>query len=129
MNKSLTEQWRDGTLPAGHYYCKLYYNGFKPRIQECVKSAYSPKSCIPMSCGCEGEEILCPVPSYEDICYLNKRLGELAKDVDELQGSFPDLANDYKHLKKQLAIATKALKDMPEMSRAQRALREMEGVK
>lgn len=64
MTNTLTEQWREGNLPVGHYYCKLYYNGFKPRIQECVKSAYSPKSCIPMSCGCEGEEVLAPVPSY-----------------------------------------------------------------
>ena len=36
---------------------------------------------------------------------------------------------EYQLLKKKLEIATKALKDMPEMSRAQRALKEIEEVK
>ena len=55
-------------------------------------------------------KVLATVPSYDEICYLNKRLGELAKDVDELHSSFPDLVNDYKRLEQQLAEAHKCIK-------------------
>ena len=48
---------------------------------------------------------------------------------EELKKYVPDPDGEIERLQKQLRIATKALKDMPEMSRAQRALKEMEGVK
>ena len=85
MTKILTEQWRDGKLPRGHYYCKLYYNDFKPRIQECVKSRYDSKSCIPMSCGCEGEEVLAPVPSYEELQELKEQLQEANAIIKDMR--------------------------------------------
>ena len=105
MTKSLTEQWREGKLPAGHYYCKLYYSGFKPRIQECVKSRYDSKSCIPMSCGCDGEEVLAPVPSYSEYQALKDNC-ELTHT--RLKGTHQKIAQ----LKKKIGIATKALEEL-----------------
>lgn len=133
MTKTLTEQWREGTLPAGNYYCKLYYNGFEPRIQECVKSAYSPKSCIPMSCGCEGEEVLSPVPDYYDC----KRLMYDSIELDKARKKIDELVQKMHILEKRLEIATKALKEYANCKptewmscvTADDALKEMEGVK
>lgn len=85
MTKTLTKQWREGKLPRGHYYCKLYYNDFEPRIQECVKSRYDSKSCIPMSCGCEGEEVLAPVPSYDEYKRLQEQLSEANEVIENMK--------------------------------------------
>lgn len=112
MSKELTEQWRNGTLPVGHYYCKLYYNGFKEKIQECVKSAYSLKSCIPMSCGCEGEEVLAPVPTYKE--YLKLESDSLAKQegvelVAELENAIGSQA-DY--FRQQISVLEDRVKEL-----------------
>ena len=85
MTKTLTEQWRDGTLPVGNYYCKLYYNGFKEKIQECVKSRYDSKSCIPMSCGNKDEEVLAPVPSYEEVKHWDEFANKIMDEVEKLK--------------------------------------------
>lgn len=96
MTKTLTEQWREGTLESGHYY-------IRSGLSTSVEIRYLGNGFF------EGNiEVLTPVPSHDE---------------------YKQLVSKTEQLEKKLAIAIKALKDMPEMSRAQRALREMEGVK
>lgn len=107
MTKTLTEQWREGTLPQGNYYvnAKNIYNGdlYKGEIDHFNGEAHWFRFA-------GVEEVLEPVPSYDE----------------------------YKRLHEQLAIATNALKEYAEIEThdwvdsqavAKRALKEMEGVK
>lgn len=57
----LTEQWKKGELSDGYYYCKLILNNMKPSVERCKAH------CIPMGVSADkGEEVLAPVPSYEE---------------------------------------------------------------
>jgi len=114
MTKTLTEQWREGTLPEGHYY--FQYGKCAPFIKDSY-TADELKRCI----DAENIKALAGVPTYAEFMDLMSNL----KYIDK----YRELISKTDKLEKQLAIARKALKDMPEMSRAQRALREMEGVK
>ena len=133
MTKTLTEQWREGKLPRGHYYCKLYYNDFEPRIQECVKSRYDSKSCIPMSCGCEGEEVLAPVPNYDEHNEFVQKIHILNEQNTKQYNELCEEIKKNNILKKKLELATKALQYYADgtlgSSVARQALKEMEGVR
>ncbi len=118
MTKTLTEQWREGTLPKGWYYlldCDgkewfRYLTGRKPDADfvKCFK------------------EVLAPVPSYDEW------QAELASN--------DELLNVQKRLEKKLEIAIRALKKIIRdyeingigylcVTRAKQALKETEGVK
>ena len=69
MTKTLTEQWRDGTLPQGNYY--IVIRGIEKEqmmidyyIPELHHFEIKPTECI--------KEVLAHVPSYDEI----KRLQE-----------------------------------------------------
>jgi hypothetical protein len=110
MTKTLTEQWREGTLESGHYYIQWSFD-CDPRPRNMIDffdKEYSDGGEFMLQQHKYIEEVLAPVPSYDE---------------------HKELVSKTEQLEKKLEIATKALKDMPEMSMAQRALREMEGVK
>ena len=131
MTKTLTEQWREGTLPENWYYIHL-------------KSDWGGIDCITINyCDEDGvfeeypdediKEVLAPVPSYseyqslKDNCELtHTRLKGAHQKIDKLE--------------KQLEISTKALKEIQEYTKeyslpsytgmlCHKAIKEMEGVK
>ena len=71
MTKTLTDQWRNGTLKRGSYYIRIITGNEKSDYFEgkkfCFWSDY------------EVEEVLAPVPSYTDLCELKQEL-EICKD-------------------------------------------------
>lgn len=138
MTKTLTEQWREGTLPLNHYYVKtkigkygidntvLTFDEDKPR----TKLAYSDYT----------KEVLAPVPSYDEVKEMSQKIKRLEFDNEalemahnegkeinaELEQYNKDLLKDHtrivmecdrllaenKQLEKRLEIATKALKEI-----------------
>lgn len=72
MTKTLTEQWREGTLPDGDYYIKgafdddIYISQLDYEIEEDKR--------LPI------EEVLAPVPSYTELTLMagNYRLAKKA---------------------------------------------------
>ena len=59
MTKTLTEQWKDGTLPRGCYYISFLETDKNPII-------YNVDDFSIKYCQWHWEEVLAPVPSYEE---------------------------------------------------------------
>lgn len=93
--KSLTEQWREGTLPCGAYYVNRLNE-----IRVYLVTYEDNKNTH------EIYEVLAPVPSYEE--YQGLLSDNLA--LDEAKEINAELEYKVKKLKQQLVIATKALK-------------------
>ena len=100
MTKTLTEQWREGTLPEGYYYTKgafdddIYISHFDYEFEEDKR--------LPV------EEVLAPVPSYDHFSQLVKKIESLQERLNECEealveayddcydeGFEPDLAKEY----------------------------------
>ena len=118
MTKSLTEQWREGTLPKGWYYVKTHCEEIKKlycgdgeslELDDPETSAYyfyhrkHDKGQV---------EVLAPVPSYDE----DKKLQEQLKETkQELQIRINDNADMYAKLCNalmQLEEANAIIKDM-----------------
>ena len=116
MTKTLTEQWREGTLPDGAYYILVdKYEQNEPEIDVgvCYNSTFEWWIV---------KEVLAPVPGYSEYQAL--------KDNCEfthtrLKGTHQKITQ----LEKKLEIATKALDHCQGFDFVQYALKEMEGVK
>ena len=113
MTKTLTEQWRDGELPKGLYYTHSS-NGRKGfSIHTCSKShMFSPYDKMAH----QTEEVLAPVPNYNEYKelvtkteQLEKKL-EIAKNALEHMAKFPTYYHDYTG-----DAAKKALKEMEDI--------------
>lgn len=127
MSKSLAEKWKNGTLSLNYYYIKL--QSWKYGIDHTVMSADGdlPKTKFAYS-DFATEEVLAPIPSYEQFIGLMDDSKELDKAYDKI-----------KLLEKKLSIATKALEQYANSPigsayhltgiTACIALKEMEGVK
>lgn len=150
MTKTLTEQWKDGELSNGRYYVKDWdgtINRFVAQNKILWRDSNNP---IYAS---ERIEVLAPVPSYDEYRELLD-LNVYEKDRKKVMR----LEDKVKHLQKKLEIATKALKEYADeknwrtattvintdyfeyecsmynlknngFEEAQKALKEMEGVK
>ena len=134
MTKTLTEQWRDGTLPEGYYYITskkwgMLIDRYRDQINDCGHKWRGFDNCQGVV-----EEVLAPVPSYDE-WHKVKDLGLRPDYTDHIE-KWEDCAR----LTKKLEIATKALKDIKVYSQrdwdeyncmecADKALKEMEGVK
>lgn len=132
MSKTLTEQWREGTLENGFYYVM---SGWSTSIE----IRYLGEGFF------EGNiEVLAPVPTYDEYRELLD-LNVYEKDRKKVMR----LEDKVKRLQKQLCIATKALKEYADITNwddgvfmcvydgtsfadeesAEEALKEIEGVK
>lgn len=73
MTKSLTEQWREGTLEFGFYYVSF------PNEEPQIYSSEYLKNYVNVKDG-DNIEVLAPVPSYDENKKLKEQL-EIAKIV------------------------------------------------
>lgn len=128
MTKTLTEQWREGTLPEGYYYTKVINILDKERImidyyiQELHHFEIMPSEYV--------KEVIVEAPTYQD--FVQQR--DFVKDHQKV-------LIENMNLKRKLEIATKALKEIAfeigdlesdygyHYELAKKALKEMEGVK
>ena len=95
---SLTELWQKGELPEGHYYVKDGENLIAEYLD-----GYFYNNGEPMTSFSGGvDEVLAPVPSYEEWKQMNKWCEEF---------NALNLVKENEKLKKQLAIAVEALKE------------------
>jgi hypothetical protein len=140
MTKTLTEQWKDGELPVGSYYINLVGGIEKVDFFEGLEWERTKDFGI--------EEVLAPVPSYDEYCNLVFQANKPKKPLSDVMMCY-DTEREKKvvePLQKQLAIATKALKEYNNrlnwdirgvsfmkynkgFTIARKALKEMEGVK
>ena len=135
MTKTLTEQWREGTLAGGDYYIKTTGLGIDKIIVDYYEEELKQFDGL---CYCSVAEVLAPVPSYDEYEQLVSNSDDLVQKVHILNEQntkqYNELCDEIKKnniLEKLLAIATKALKEYMTFCRhpAEEALKEMEGVK
>lgn len=81
MTKTLTEQWREGTLPEDCYYI-LTKNGHIRKDRTCFYS-HTDEQCFCFTSNRDIEEVLAPVPSYDEYKRLQKQLKEANKAIKE----------------------------------------------
>ena len=112
MTKSLTEQWKDGTLDYGWYYIKIYWGaGY-----DIVFDNYNATTKMFSDFGSSVKEVLAPVPSYDEVKEMSQKIERLELDNEALEMAHnegkeinAELVSKTEKLEKQLAIATKAL--------------------
>ena len=124
MTKTLTEQWRDGTLAMGYYYVSTppSYGGEQIKYLDDDCSFGLGEDII--------QEVLAPVPSYYEFLVLSD-FKKIEKDaIDNIVKIYTE------KLEKKLKIAKKALEDILndgddywDKDKAQEALTKMKGVK
>ena len=113
MTKTLTEQWRNGTLEQRYYYVKYFGNGQKPFVEIELKNFLLDLVKVKDS---DKIGVLAPVPSYDEYKRLQEQLAIATKALKEYARGDSDAGND-------------CLYEMPAPSLAQQALKEIEGVK
>ena len=82
MSKTLTEQWREGTLPKGLYYTRSssgrkgfsFHTGSK-------RNMFSPYDRMAHQI----EQVLAPVPSYDEYKRLQEKLRIATKALEEIK--------------------------------------------
>lgn len=136
MTKTLTEQWREGTLKSGTYYIKVKYGDDLIDTFDYYNDRNNEWSFVR-----DVREVFDIVPSYDEFLALS-----YFKTIDEdaiqklIKENNCELIKKTEQLEKQLAIATKALKDIKEHTKelslpsytgmlCHKAIKEMEGVK
>lgn len=106
-SEQLTEQWKKGELPSGWYYLKVNEELANcPVIAECVDD-YNlglPLSYFYDFDVAKIEQVLAPVPSYDELQNMNKA-------VNECMSANIKLVEQNAQLKKLLKKANKFLKD------------------
>ena len=110
MTKTLTEQWRDGTLPDGKYYIKL-----EPNFTERYDIGYSEGGDFVLYNIEDIEEVLAPVPSYKEYNKLRKlplKCFQLEEDNSALMVINKDMCKETERLQEQLKEANHILKDV-----------------
>jgi len=132
--KSLTEQWREGTLPRGGYYIKLLDGSIKQTDYDNISKTFDTEY---FRYNVSVKEVLAGVPSYDEYKELVSNPDELpTEQVLNLQKMVEDecsrrceLETKCSQLEKKLAIATKALDKCQGFDFVQYALKEIEEVK
>jgi len=106
MTKTLTEQWRDGTLAGGDYYIKTTNLGIDKIIINYYEEELKQFDGL---CNCSVAEILAPVPSYD------KWQAELDSN-DELLNVQKRLEKKIKLLEEQLNNALETMGQVAKLS-------------
>lgn len=101
MTKTLTEQWREGTLPIGNYYIRVKEQGEEKIIDYKIDgSAFFYDQNVLL-------EIVEPVPSYDE--YQGLLSDQLAKnEATEINA---ELEHKMERLQEQLNEANEVIKD------------------
>lgn len=99
MTKTLTEQWREGTLKTGSYYIRI--------ITGVEKSDYFEGKKFCFWSDYEVEEVLAPVPSYDEYVELLKKLDELKKQLDKAESVLKTIALNLTTDPKDMRVAIK----------------------
>ena len=106
MNKELTEQWRDGTLPQGYYYTKITNMLDKERI---MIDYYIPElhhfEVMPTE---YVKEVIVEAPSYEEYQDI------IQQNVNQ-ESAIETYIEDIKRLQEQLNEANKTIKKAQEL--------------
>lgn len=132
---TLTEQWRNGTLPEGMYYVSLH-NGDEISFIWLDKIKHSVYFEV-------YKEVLAPVPTYAEFKDLmsNLQYVDKCRKLTEKADHFSQMEKNVEQLEKKLDIAVKVLEEyakgdsdagngclyeMPAPSLAQQALKEID---
>lgn len=111
MTKTLTEQWKSGKLPEDCYYI-LTKNGHIKKERTCFYS-HTDEQCFCFTSNNDIEEVIAPVPSYEEYCNLVFQVNKPKNPLSDVMMCYDTEREKevVEPLQKKLAIATKALKD------------------
>ena len=116
MTKSLTEQWKDGKLENGYYWCRILDNEKEAFMQHLIAGhfQYSPSFI---------KEVLAPVPSYKEWKELKDFKQRAVDDsttnpLDCMQIEINGLEDYIKKLEQQLAEANELVKECETKSNA-----------
>ena len=104
MTKTLTEQWREGTLEQRYYYVKYFGNGQKPFVEIELKNFLLDLVKVKDK---DKIEVLAPVPSYDEY-------KELVSNSDKLEKRLEVSEKEHYRTLEQLRIATGALRETKE---------------
>lgn len=112
MTKTLTEQWREGTLPAGEYYVKdsnwVEIDGYYP--ENSWESGFVNHSKY------EIEEVLAPVPSYDEYKRLQKQLNKanevIQKDFDNFDYIHSHIGSNQSNYNALMSATSYAISDI-----------------
>lgn len=111
MTKTLTEQWREGTLDQRYYYVKYFGNCQKPFVEIELKNFLLDLVKVKDR---DKIEVLAPVPSYDKVKEMSQKIERLEFDNEVLDMSYSQAKEIIIKLEKKLAIATKALEKYQE---------------
>lgn len=121
MTKTLTEQWREGTLPEDCYYI-LTKNGHIRKERTCFYS-HTDEQCFCFTSNKDIEEVLSLVPDYDEYIKPIKKAEQLEKKIEIATKALKDCCNDMKYW----AVLTH--RNQRILGVIKQALKEMEGVK
>lgn len=105
MTKTLTEQWREGTLEQRYYYVKYFGNGQKPFVEIELKNFLMDLVKVKDS---DKIEVLESVPSYEEYQDI------IQQNVNQ-EAAIETYIEDIKRLQEQLNEANKTIKKAQEL--------------
>ena len=111
MKKTLTEQWREGTLNGGYYYLKMKDGNIFIDHTEYIFWAHEIRWETKDSSYVK--EVLAPVPIYDEYKELTQRVGRLELDNEVLEDVVQECNKrglENKKLQEQLKEANKLLK-------------------
>lgn len=109
---NLTEQWKYGNLPCGHYYV-IFDKNDTPEISRCIYKVITVSK--PEFRDFEDlgvEKVPAPVPGYDELQRLKGKLDEALKSSAEFEMKAYDLERDLKSAKSHNRYYLKAIKDM-----------------
>lgn len=91
MTKTLTKQWRNGTLEQRYYYVKYFLNGQKPFVEIELKNFLLDLVKVKDS---DKIEVLAPVPDYNQFVELTEKVKKLESRMKDAEEALKDFCDD-----------------------------------
>ena len=86
MSKELTEKLENRTLDTGYYYAKLYeWDEDDDEVNDIFSSIIEVNDGLVSYSGDGVDEVLAPVPSYEEVHKLKERIADADKTIEEVK--------------------------------------------
>ena len=108
MSKELTEKWKNSELPEDCYYI-LDKNGHIRKERTCYYS-HTEEQCFCFMSNKDIEEVIEPVPSYDEYKELTQKVGRLELDSEAQDQVITHLQDENKKLKEQIDEANELIK-------------------